>query len=321
MNWIEFKTPERLWVLLVLPALIIVYLVLLRLKGRTSLRFTNTGVLGRVVGSQRRWTRHMAVAMSLCSLIALGLAWAQPLGTEKVPRERATVVLILDTSLSMEAKDVEPNRLDAAKAGALDFVQALPASYNVALVALDGSPSVVVPATTDRGPLERVINSLKLSEGTAIGVSLTVALDAIAAAPGATEEGEEPPPAMIVLLSDGTNTEGTEPAEGARRAKQAGVPVFTIAYGTENGYVDLDGKRHNVAPDREALAEISRATEGEAVAADSVNSLKEAYKRIGSSVGMEEVKKPVTAQYALGALGFAIVAALGAVMMAARWPR
>ncbi|RRD50614.1 VWA domain-containing protein [Arachnia propionica] len=321
MNWIEFKTPERLWVLLVLPALVIVYLILLRLKGRTSLRFTNTGVLGRVVGSQRRWTRHMAVAMSLCSLVALGLAWAQPLGTEKVPRERATVVLILDTSLSMEAQDVEPNRLDAAKAGALDFVQALPASYNVALVALDGSPSVVVPATTDRGPLERVINSLKLGEGTAIGDALSVALDAIEAAPGAAEEGGDPPPAMIVLLSDGTNTEGTEPAQGARRAKQAGVPVFTIAYGTQNGYVDLDGKRHNVAPDREALEEISRATEGEAVAADSVNSLKEAYKRIGSSVGMEEVKKPVTAQYALGALGFAIVAALGAVMMAARWPR
>ena len=95
MGWLEFKTPERLWVLLALPVLIIAYLVLMRLKGRTSLRFTNTGVLGRVIGSQRRWTRHIAVAMSLCSLVALGLAWAQPLGTEKVPRERATVVPML----------------------------------------------------------------------------------------------------------------------------------------------------------------------------------------------------------------------------------
>ena len=82
MDWLAFKTPERLWVLLVLPALVIAYLVLMRLKGRTALRFTNTGVLGRVIGSQRRWTRHLAVFMSLCSLVALALAWAQPLGTE-----------------------------------------------------------------------------------------------------------------------------------------------------------------------------------------------------------------------------------------------
>ena len=320
MNWIEFKTPQRLWVLLVLPVLIITYLVLMRLKGRTSMRFTNTGVLGRVIGSQRRWTRHLAVAMSLCSLIALGLAWAQPLGTEKVPRERATVVVVVDTSLSMEATDVEPNRLEAAKAAALSFVSALPATYNVALVSLDGSPSIVVPATTDRGPLERVLGSLALGEGTAIGDALTVSLEAIQAAP-ATEGETEPPPAMIVLLSDGTNTEGADPSEGTRQAKQAGVPVYTIAYGTENGYVDLDGKRHNVAPDKETMRTISQTTEGEAVTADSADSLKDAYKKIGSAVGLEDVKKPVTAQYALGALGFAIIAALGAVMMAARWPR
>ena len=155
MGWLEFKTPERLWVLLALPVLIIAYLVLMRLKGRTSLRFTNTGVLGRVIGSQRRWTRHIAVAMSLCSLVALGLAWAQPLGTEKVPRERATVVLAIDTSLSMQATDVEPNRLEAAKAAALQFVDALPDSYNVSLVSLNGSPSVVMPPSTDRGSIAK----------------------------------------------------------------------------------------------------------------------------------------------------------------------
>ena len=320
MGWLEFKTPERLWVLLALPVLIIAYLVLMRLKGRTSLRFTNTGVLGRVIGSQRRWTRHIAVAMSLCSLVALGLAWAQPLGTEKVPRERATVVLAIDTSLSMQATDVEPNRLEAAKAAALQFVDALPDSYNVSLVSLNGSPSVVMPPSTDRGALQRAINTLELKEGTAIGDSLDVSLKAIADAPP-PDEGSEPVPAMIVMLSDGGNTQGADPSEGASRAKQAGVPVFTIAYGTQNGYVDLDGKRHNVAPDTEVLRSISAATNGESVTADSASSLNEAYKKFGSSVGTEEVQKPVTAQYAFGALGFAVVAALGAVMMAARWPR
>ena len=316
----EFESPQRLWVLLVLPALIIAYLVLLRLKGRVSLRFTNTGVLGRVIGSQRRWTRHLAVAMSLCSLVALGLAWAQPLGSEKVPRERATVVLIVDTSLSMEADDVQPNRLEAAKSAAHDFIQALPDTFNVALIKFDGKPAVVMPPSTDRGAVERAIGGLSLGEGTAIGDGITVALEAIASAP-LSEDETEPPPAMMVLLSDGKNTEGTDPSESTRQAQDAGVPVYTIAYGTQNGYVDVDGERFNVAPDPELLRAIAEATSGKAFEADNVSELNEAYKEIGSSVGFEEVKKPITAQYALGALGFAVVAALGAVMMAARWPR
>ena len=228
MDWLAFKTPERLWVLLVLPALVIAYLVLMRLKGRTALRFTNTGVLGRVIGSQRRWTRHLAVFMSLCSLVALALAWAQPLGTEKVPRERATVVLVVDTSLSMQATDVEPNRLDAAKAAAQQFVDALPDSYNVALISLNGSPSTIMPPSTDRGALTRAISTLELKEGTAIGDALDQSLKAVSEAP-APDDGSEAAPAMIVMLSDGGNTTGTDPAESATRVHQAGVPVFTIA--------------------------------------------------------------------------------------------
>lgn len=237
-----------------------------------------------------------------------------------MPRERATVVLVVDTSLSMQATDVEPNRLDAAKAAAQQFVDALPDSYNVALISLNGSPSMIMPPSTDRGALTRAISTLELKEGTAIGDALDQSLKAVSEAP-APDDGSEAAPAMIVMLSDGGNTTGTDPAESATRVHQAGVPVFTIAYGTENGYVDLDGKRHNVAPDNETLRSISATTGGESVSADSADSLKDAYKKIGSSVGTEEVRKPVTAQYAFGALGFAVVAALGAVMMAARWPR
>ncbi|MFV0429515.1 MAG: VWA domain-containing protein [Arachnia sp.] len=315
----EFKSPERLWALVALPVLILLYLLAMRLKGRVSLRFTNTGLLGRVVGSQRRWTRHLAVAMSMASLVALGLAWAQPLGTELVPRERATVVMVVDTSLSMEATDVEPDRLSAAKVGAQEFIDNLPDAYNVALVSLDGNPSIIMPPSTDRGALGRALAALPLAEGTALGTALDVALQAVAQAP--VGDDEEAAPAMIVLLSDGTNTEGPGPGEAARRAAQAEIPIYTIAYGTDNGYVDVDGERANVAPDKQTLAEIARTTNGEAVDADSASSLDSAYEEIGSSVGHEEVQKPITAQYAFWALGFAVVAALGAVMMAARWPR
>lgn len=315
----EFKSPERLWVLLALPALLVLYLVLMRLKGRVSFRFPNTGVLATVVGSQRRWTRHVAVAMALCSLVALGLAWAQPLGKERVPRERATVVMVLDTSLSMKATDVPPDRLTAAKDQALQFIQNLPDTYNVALVALNGSPAIKMPPSVDRGALERAMQALEPADGTALGEAIDAALQAIDQAP--VGEGEDPPPAMIVMLSDGANTVGAGPEVPANAAKAAEVPIFTIAFGTQNGYVDVDGKRENVAPDVATLRAIAQTTGGEAVSADSADSLRDAYKQIGSSIGYEEVSKPVTAQYAFGALGFAIVAALGAVMMAARWPR
>lgn len=316
----EFENPERLWTLLLLPVLVIVYLVLLRLKGRVALRFTNTGVLNRVVGAQRRWTRHLAVAMSLASLVALGLAYANPLGTERQPRERATVVLVVDTSLSMSAEDVEPSRLEAAKAAAGTFVENLPDSFNVAVVALSGRPSIVVPPTTDRGVTQRAIAALELADGTAIGDSIDAALRAVDQAPPG-EDDEEPAPAMIVLLSDGASTEGAAPDQAVSRAKGRDIPVFTIAYGTQNGFVDIDGQRENVAPDAATLERIAVETGGRSVDADDAESLATAYRQIGSVVGYEDVKKPITAQYAFAALGFAIVAALGAVMMAARWPR
>jgi len=316
----EFENPERLWTLLLLPVLVIVYLVLLRLKGRIALRFTNTGVLNRVVGAQRRWTRHLAVAMSLASLVALGLAYANPLGTERQPRERATVVLVVDTSLSMSAEDVEPSRLEAAKAAAGTFVENLPDSFNVAVVALSGRPSIVVPPTTDRGVTQRAIAALELADGTAIGDSIDAALRAVDQAPPG-EDDEEPAPAMVVLLSDGASTEGAAPDQAVSRAKGRDIPVFTIAYGTQNGFVDIDGQRENVAPDTATLERIAVETGGRSVDADDAESLATAYRQIGSVVGYEDVKKPITAQYAFAALGFAIVAALGAVMMAARWPR
>lgn len=320
MGWLpEFQNPGRLWTLALLPVLIIAYLIILRLKGRVALRFTNTGVLGRVVGAQRRWTRHLFVAMSLASLVALGMAYANPLGTEKQPRERATVVMVVDTSLSMSADDVPPNRLAAAKQAAQGFVADLPTSFNVAVVAMSGSPSIAIPPTTDRGATERAIGALELADGTAIGDAISVAMRAVDQAPAGDDE--EPAPAMIVMLSDGTNTEGASPEAAAREAKEREIPIFTIAYGTQNGYVDVDGTRENVAPDPEALRAISDATGGRAVDADNLDSLEDAYRSIGSVIGYEDVKKPITATYASVALGFAVVAALGAVFMAARWPR
>ncbi|MFZ0529711.1 MAG: VWA domain-containing protein [Propionicimonas sp.] len=313
-----FLNPERLWVLLLIPVLIAGYIFLMRRKKKTGMRFTNTSILGRVVPKQSQWRRHLAVALSLASLLALSFAWARPNGIEMQPRERATVVLVIDISLSMQATDVKPTRLDAAKQAALTFTKALPAQYNLALVSLSGSPSVRLPPTTDRVQAAQAINGLKVQDSTAVGESIYTALSALALAPKGTDSS--PAPGAIVLLSDGQNTAGRSPMQAADEAKSQEVPVHTIAFGTENGYVDVDGQRERVPPDKELLADIAAASGGQAYTAEDLGQLDKVYNNIRSEVGQTPVKKETTALWAGYGLAFAVVAALAAVSLGARWP-
>jgi Ca-activated chloride channel family protein len=319
MTWPPtFLAPERLWILVVVPLLIAGYVYLVMRKKKTGMRFTNTAVLARVVPKQSQWRRHLAVALSLAALVALSFAWARPNGIEMVPRERATVVVVIDISQSMQATDVRPTRLDAAKEAALTFVRALPAQYNVAVVGLSGNPSVRLPPTTDRVQVQQAISSLKLQDSTAVGESVYTALNALQLAPKGTDS--TPAPGAIVLLSDGQNTAGRSPAQAAAEAKKQDVPVYTIAYGTDNGYVDLDGKRERVPPDKELLASISQASGGQTFSAENLDQLNKVYNNIRSEVGQTPTKKETTALWAGYGLAFAVVAALAAVSLGARWP-
>ena len=315
----EFFAPERLWALLALPVLIALYIIGLHLSKRSGIRYTNTGVLAAVLPRQSQWRRHVSVAMALCSLVMIAGAWARPAGVEKVPRERATIILILDCSLSMQATDVSPSRLDAEKAAAKDFINQLPPQYNVSVVSLSGAPSSLGPPTTDRAMMARMIDSIKFENGTAIGDAIGIALNTIAQAPSNGND-DTPAPALMILLSDGANTKGSDPLEAAQAAAQQKVPVYTIAFGTMNGYVDLDGQRENVAPDKDLLRQIAQQTNAKALDAASASQLDSVYTTLKSEVGYDEVAKEVTARWALYALAFAIVASLGAVSMAARWP-
>jgi Ca-activated chloride channel family protein len=318
MQWLSFLNPERLWVLLIVPVLIAGYIFLVLMKKKTGMRFTNTAILGQVVPKQSQWRRHLAVALSIAALIALSLAWARPNGIEMQPRERATVVLVIDTSLSMQATDVKPTRLDAAKEAALNFVKALPAQYNLSVVSLSGNPSVRLPPTTDRVQAQQAIRSLKVQESTAVGESIYTALSALQMAPKGTDSS--PAPGAIVLLSDGQNTAGRSPAQAANEAKKQSIPVYTIAYGTENGYVDLDGKREQVPPDKALLAGIAVATGGQIYTAENLDQLDRVYNNIRSEVGQTPVQTETTALWAGYGLAFAVVAALAAVSLRARWP-
>lgn len=315
---LQFLSPGRLWALLLVPLLVAFYLWAMRRRNRTGMRFTNTSVLARVVPKQSQWRRHLAVALSLLSLVTLVLAWSQPNGVEKVPRERATIVLVIDVSRSMAATDIKPNRLDAAKELSIQFLKDLPPAYNVAVVSLSGNPAVRLPPTVDRVLAERSVQALDYQDSTALGEALVTAVGAIRMAP----EGDDgsAAPGSIVLLSDGTNTVGRSPLQGAEEARAAGIPVYTIAYGTENGSVDLDGKRERVPPDRELLAQIATNTSGTTATAENAGDLSRVYDSIRSEVGYEEVKKETTAIWAGYGLAFAVVAALAAVSLGARWP-
>jgi Ca-activated chloride channel family protein len=318
-DWFGFSNPERLWVLLLVPLVIAGYVLALRQRNKVGMRFTNTSILARVVPKQSQWRRHLAVALSLLSLMALSVAWARPQGIEMVPRERATVVMVIDTSLSMQATDVKPSRLEAAKSAAVKFLVSLPDKYNVAVVSLSGSPAVRLPPSLDRAAARQAITSLKLAESTAVGESIYSALEALQMAPKGGN-GEGAAPGAIVLLSDGQNTAGRAPMQAAAEAKKAGVPVYTIAYGTDNGYVDLDGKRELVPPDRELLKAIAAATDGDSYSAEDLPQLDRVYSNIRSEVGQVATRKETTALWAGYGLAFAVIAALAAVSLGARWP-
>ena len=313
-----FLNPDRLWWLLLIPVLVLVYIWVTKRKKRTGMRYTNTAVLGAVIPKQSAWRRHLAVAMALLSLAAIIAAWARPNGVDRVPRERATVVLVIDVSQSMRATDVKPDRMDAAKELSKQFLTSLPAKYNVAIVSLSGTPAVKMPPSTDRSLATRAIDALTTQDSTAIGPALQTALAAVQMAPKG--DNGSTAPGSVVLLSDGSNTANSSPLQAAQQLKGAKVPVYTIAYGTENGSVDLDGERTRVPPDHDLMRAIANTTGGSYSAAENAGQLDNVYKNLASEVGFEEVKKETTALWAGYALAFAVVAALAAVSLGARWP-
>ncbi|GAA1846453.1 VWA domain-containing protein [Microlunatus capsulatus] len=316
---LSFLAPGRLWLLLLIPALVGLYLALVRRAGRRRAAVGRT-MFDLVIPRDRTWLRHVAVGLSILSLATLTMAFAKPKDEVSVPRERATVVVTIDVSLSMEATDVEPNRIEAAKAAAEDFVTSLPPKFNVSVVSFAGTATTLVPPTLDRGAATAAIQALQPQPSTAIGEGIYTSLAALAQVPPDPDDPEAVVPARIVLLSDGKTQVGRSSAEAAEASKAQDVPIYTIAYGTADGYIEVSGRREPVPVDRSELARVSRVSGGEAYTATSAGQLKEVYEDIGSSVGTEKVDQEVTSRYAGFGLGFAILAAFGMISLGARWP-
>lgn len=304
-----------LWLLLLVPlaALAVTYVVLQRRRRRYAVRFASLPLLDKVAPEQPGWRRHAPAAAFVLALASLGLAAARPVVDLRVPHERATVIVAIDVSRSMEATDVEPNRMEAARDAAAAFIENLPETFNVGVVTFAGSTSVLAAPTTDHEAVAAALDNLPMANSTAIGEAVFTSLDQVAAMAAGDESVEVP--GRIVLLSDGTNTSGRSPDEAATAATEAAVPVSTIAYGTQDGTVEIQGRMVPVPVDIDSLAILAEGTGGQAYTAESGDELAEVYDDIGSSIGWRTEPREITPY--LAALGFLLGLAAGA--MSLRW--
>ena len=308
----RFLVAWRLLLLLGVDGLAGAWIASLYRRRRDTVRFTNVALLDVIAPERPGWKRHLPAGLWLAALAVLVVGFARPVRTVEVPRH-ATVVLALDVSLSMQATDVEPSRLDVAKEAARNFIDDLPDEIDLGLVIFSGTVHTVEP-TNDHDLLEQAVDAASLSEGTAIGDAIFAGLDMIAAA--ATEVDPDDPevtPGRMVVLSDGATTMGRPDVDAAEAAAEAGVPVDTIAFGTPEGEITVDGVTDTVPVAPGPLQDIASTTEGDFFEATSLDTLTEAYDDIGDVVGHDDEERPVDGWF-IGA-GLVLLAAAGVLSL------
>jgi Ca-activated chloride channel family protein len=306
---------EPWWLLAVLPVLAVAGAYIWRQWRRKAfaMRFTNVDLLKVLAPRGIGPRRHFAAGAFVAALLVLVAGLARPSVDTKEPLERATVMLAIDVSLSMQAADVAPTRIDAAKQAAKDFVRQLPEGYNLGLVTFAKAANVKVSPMKDRAPVLAEIDGLQLAEATATGEAVYACLDAIRGVP--TDGANELPPARLVLLSDGYRTYGRSIEEAAASASAANIPVSTIAFGTDEGVVRINNQTQRVPVDRQSLQRLAESTKGQFYEAATAEELKQVYKDMGSSIGYRTKPREITQWY----VGAALLFALGAAGLSLLW--
>ncbi|MFD4292454.1 VWA domain-containing protein [Rhodococcus sp. NPDC058505] len=296
MSFSQFASPLWLAFLLVVAALAAGYVLAQRKRQRNLLRFSNLEMLEKVAPARPGRWRHLPTALVLVGLMLLTVALAGPTSDKRVPRNRATVILVIDVSLSMKSTDVEPTRLAAAQEAAKQFADGLTPGINLGLVAFAGTASVLVSPTINRDETKAAIDHLTLAERTATGEAIFTSLQSIETLGAVLGGGDQVPPARIVLLSDGKQTVPDSPDAprggytAARQAKEAGVPISTISFGTSYGTVDIGDERIAVPVDDPSLREIANLSGGTFFTASSLEELKRVYDTLEEQIGFETVR-------------------------------
>jgi Ca-activated chloride channel family protein len=314
-------TPAWLWLLVPVALLALAYLLQQRRRSSYAVTFAALPLLEKVMPSRPGWRRHVPAALLLLAFVVLCVGAARPQVDHRVPRERATVMVAVDVSLSMEATDVDPSRLAAAQAAARQFVDGLPAGFNVGIVSFARTATVLDAPSPDRASADRAIDGLQLAEGTAIGDGVLSSLAQIKALSQQSDTtGSEPVPAEIVLLSDGTNTYGSSLNQAVAAAQKAGVPVSTIAYGTPDGTVTIQGQTISVPVDVQALGQLADQTGGTGYTAQSASQLDDVYRDIQSSIGYTVEPRDISPWFVAGGLLLAMLGAALSLLWFSRLP-
>jgi Ca-activated chloride channel family protein len=292
---VSFLSPLALLCLFAVPLAILVHVAAQRRRRRYPVRFPALATLAAVAAPDPAWRRHLPLALFTLALLALAISLARPEKTIQVPVERASVVLVTDISFSMSATDVSPTRLDAARQAALNFLGKVPDSLRVGLVAFSDEAQTLHTPTTDRGVLADGLQTLQPINGTATGAGLRAALNDlnVAGTPSARR-----PPAAIVLLSDGSATDGTAADDVALEAGRLHVPIHTVALGTPQGTFTRHGEVKAAPPDPAALARIAAESGGKAFRAQDADELASVYGELGSQIGTKPEKREITSTFA-----------------------
>jgi Ca-activated chloride channel family protein len=335
-----FSHPWLLLSLLAIPVAVGIYLLAERRRMRYAIRFTNLDVLATVAGG-RQWRRFAAPVVFLLALASLCVGLSRPHVKRMLPSERATVILVVDASGSMQAGDVKPTRLEAAQDAVRTFLRKVPKRVRVGLVVFAGEPQVAAPPTTDRELVLTSVDQIGLFPGfggTAIGDALAEAVQLglqsignesgnrnLASAVAAPAPQAKRGLVSILFLSDGKQTRGVlQPLQGAARARAAGFPVFTVALGTPHGTLSrgfgIFTRRIPVPPDPATLRAIADRTGGEFFAARSADSLESAYAKLGSSLGRTPGTSEITFAFLLGGMGLLLVAGVLSALWSPRFP-
>ncbi|HJU47891.1 MAG TPA: VWA domain-containing protein [Gaiellaceae bacterium] len=322
-----FAWPIALCGLGLVALALVAYLVSQRRRRRYAVRFTNLALLENIVADTPRWRRHLPPALTLLALSALVVGVARPEVAVAVPREEATVILAMDSSGSMTATDVEPDRMTAAREAASSFVDGLPDGFRVGVVSFSNEADVVVPPTDDHDEVLRGLGTLQADNGTALGDAIARSVDlgvsSLDEEPSVDEDGN---PLIVLVLSDGASTTGDfEPLEAAQKAADAHVPVYTIALGTENGTVEgPDGyggtRTIRVPPDPETLSQVAETTGGEFFEAPDGDALQSVYDAIGSQVGVKQEKRELTVAFTAAGAALLLAGAALSTLWFARLP-
>ena len=342
----SFVWPELLWLLAVIPALVGLYLWLLLRARKAALRFAHLSLVKEAMSRGGRFKRHVPPILFLLALTAMLLAVARPSGVVLLPSQKQTLILAMDVSGSMRARDVQPSRIEAAQAAVRAFVNDLPKNTRIGIVSFAATASVVLAPTENREDMLAAVERFQLQRATAIGSGIIVSLATLfpdanidvssliygGAAPrslsekGAPKKGdkggakaEKPKPvppgsyqsAAIILLTDGQRTMGPDPIEAAKMAADMGVRIFTVGIGTTSGdVIGFEGWSFRVRLDEESLKQIANLTRGEYFYAGTATDLKKVYETLGTRLVLEKKHTEITAIVAAIGAGLALLAGL-----------